>query len=90
MTNKIQKKNIYIDATQQHKEKNISLNDYPVYNIKTGRRLKYNFNYYFKNLDDYFSSKNPDYAKWSDEYKYTSQEAFLFFENVERNEYRLL
>ena len=87
MTN-IKKQNIYIDVQQQHKERNISLNDYPVFNIKTGRQLKHTFSYYFEDLDDYFGSKNPAYKTWSDKYKFTSQEAFLFFEDVESKEYR--
>ena len=87
---KIDKKYIYIDAIQRLKEKHIPLEDFPVYDIRTGRRLKYSFNYYFKGLRDYFASKNPKYLEWDDKYKYTSQEAYEFFEAVEQREYRCL
>ena len=86
---KIDKKNIYIDAQQQQKENNIALIDYPVFNIKTGRQLKYNFGYYFKDLDEYFNSKNPNYKNWDKEYRYTSQEAAKFFDNMRKNEIRI-
>ena len=89
MTNKIQKKDIYIDRIQQDKERNIDLGDYPVFNIKTNRQLKHRFRHYFKDLDDYYSSKNSDYKNWSHEYKHTSHEAYLFFDDIEDDEYRL-
>ena len=85
---KIKKQNIYIDAQQQLKEKNIDIRDYPVYNIETNRQLKHTFSHYFKDLDEYFSSKNSAYKTWSDEYKYTSYEAYLFFDDIENKEYR--
>ena len=85
----INKKYIYIDAQRQHKEKNISLQDYPVFNIKTGRQLKNRFWYYFKDLEDYFTSKNSNYKNWDKEYRYTSQEAAKFFDNMQKNEIRV-
>jgi len=85
----IKKKNIYIDRFQQDKEKNIWLGDYPMYHYKTNRQLKYRFRHYFKNLDEYYSSKNKKYLKWSDEYKCTSYEAYKFFDDIEHKEYRL-
>ena len=84
----INKENIYIDRYQQDKERNIALGDYPVFNIKTGRQLKHRFRYYFKDLNDYYTSKNSEFKKWSDEYKYTSYEAYLFFDDIEYNEFR--
>ena len=86
---KIDKKYIYIDAQQQHKEKNIALQDYSVFNIKTGRQLKHRFWYYFKDLEDYFGSKNSDYKNWDKEYRYTSQEAAIFLNNIRENEIRI-
>ena len=86
---KIEKKNIYIDAQQQQKENNIALIDYPVFNIKTGRQLKHNFGYYFKDLDEYFSTKNSNYKNWDKEYKYISREAAIFFNNMQENEIRI-
>lgn len=80
----IKKQNIYIDAQQQHKEKNIDIRDYPVYNIETNRQLKHTFSHYFKDLDEYFSSKNPNYKNWDKEYKYTSREAAKFFDNIQK------
>ena len=86
---KIQKKNIYIDAQQQQKENNIALADYPVFNIKTGRQLKHNFGYYFKDLDDYYNTKNSKYSTWSDGYKYNSLEGSKFIEDIQKNEIRI-
>ena len=85
----INKKHIYIDAQQQHKEKNIALQDYPVFNIKTGRQLKHRFWYYFKDLEDYYTSKNPNYKNWSNEYKYNSLEWSKFMEDIQKNEIRI-
>jgi hypothetical protein len=87
---KIQKKNIYIDAQQQQKENNISLYDYPVFNQKTGRQLKHNFGYYFKDLDAYYASKNSKYLEWSDEHKYNSLEGSKFIEDIQKNEIRIV
>ena len=84
----INKENVYIDRLQQDKERNIALGDFPVFNGKTGRQLKHRFRDYFTDLDDYYSSKNPDYVNWSDEYKHTYQEAGRFFRDVEDKEYR--
>ena len=84
----INKENIYIDRYQQDKEKNISLEDYPVYHQKTNRQLRHRFNHYFRDLDDYYKTKNPKYINWSDEHKQTSYEAYLFFNDVKYNEFR--
>jgi len=88
MPNRIQKQNIYIDRIQQQKENNITLVDYPVFNIKTGRQLKNNFGYYFKGMDDYYTSKNPEFKNWTKGYKHNSFEAYKFFNDVEHKEYR--
>ena len=85
----INKKYIYIDAQRQHKEKNISIQDYPVFNQKTGRQLKNRFWYYFKDLEDYYSSKNSDYKNWYKEYKYNSLEGSKFIEDIQKNEIRV-
>ena len=90
MTNRIQKQNIYIDIFRQNKENNISINDYPVYNYETGRRLKHRFGYYFKDLDDYYTTKNPAYKNWTKSYKHNSFEAYKFFNDVEHKEYRYI
>ena len=82
------RKLIYIDRIQQSKEKNVYLGDYPVFNYKTGCYLKHRFSYYFTDLSDYYATKNSNYLSWSDEYKCTSQEANLFFEDVLNKEYR--
>ena len=84
----INKENIYIDRHRQNRERNNSLCDYPVFNLETGQQLKHRFGYYFKDLDDYYTSKNPEYIKWSDDYKQISYEAFLFFDDMEYNEFR--
>jgi hypothetical protein len=84
----IKKKNIYIDRFQQQKENNMSLLDYPVFNIETGRQLKHRFGYYFKNMDEYYTTKNPEFKNWSKKYKHTSYKAYKFFDDVEHKEYR--
>ena len=85
---KIQKENIYIDSIRQTQEKNISINDYPVFNIETGRRLNKRFGYYFSGMDDYYESKNPEFKNWTKGYKQNSFEAYKFFDDVEHKEYR--
>ena len=84
----IKKKNIYIDRFQQQKENNMSLLDYPVFNVETGRQLKHRFGYYFKNMDEYYISKNPEFKKWSKKYKHTSYKAYKLYDDVEHKEYR--
>ena len=86
----IKKEYIYIDILKQNKEKNISILDYPMFNEKTGRQLKYRFGHYFKDLDDYYTSKNSDFKNWSKEYKQNSFEAYKFFDDIEHREYRYL
>ena len=84
----IKKKNIYIDRFQQQKENNISLLDYPVFNIETGRRLNKRFRHYFSGMDDYYESKNPEFKNWTKGYKQNSFEAYKFFDDIEHREYR--
>ena len=90
MPNKIQKEYIYIDRLKQNEENNTSLLDYPVFNRKTGRRLKNPFGYYFNGMDDYYISKNLEFKNWSKSYKQNSFEAYKFFDDIEHREYRYL
>jgi hypothetical protein len=85
---KIQKENIYIDSIRQTQEKNISINDYPVFNIETGRRLKHRFGYYFKDMDDYYTSKNPEFKNWTKGYRQNAFEAYKFYDDIEHREVR--
>ena len=84
----INKEHIYIDILKQNEQKNISILDYPVFNLKTGRRLKRTFGHYFKDLNDYYISKNPNFKNWSKKYKQNSFEAYKFFDDIEHREYR--
>ena len=61
-TTPLKKSEIAVDHQQQHKEKNISWRDFPVYSKRTGRKLS-------KTLGDYFSS-------WSDYIKHGGEEQY--------------
>ena len=84
----INKENIYIDRLRQNKERNISIGDLPVFSLKTNRQLKNRFRHYFKNLSEYYGSKNKKYLEWSKEYRYTSEEADVFLRDVFVKEHR--
>lgn len=44
---------ISVDHVRQCKEKNLTWEDYPAMNTKTGRKLKYNLGHYFDTWIDY-------------------------------------
>ena len=85
---KIQKENIYIDRIKQNKENNLSLNDYPLFNIETGRQLKKRFGHYFSGMDEYYESKNPEFKNWTKGFRQNSYEAYKFFDDIEHREVR--
>ena len=84
----INKENIYIDRIKQNEEYNMSLMDYPVFNLETGRRLKHRFGYYFSGMDDYYSSKNPEFKNWTKGFRQNSFKAYKFFDDIEHREVR--
>lgn len=44
-----------VDTQQQSEEKNLSWEDYPMFNINTGRKLKKTCSHYYKSWDEYIS-----------------------------------